>query len=368
MLHKFSDEFCWMNFNTKNAETLSDNEKYQLVIDWASKARGQNPNVFDSVSEWLLDDNEWTEDKLIKNKQTLMQGILARFKEQNDQLRAFLKSIKNPDYVNAAVWKALDEFDDELSGHSHDNCLKEAVEQIFSDFSVIRERSVREKIAGGKTGSAGVNTVDFFGYINRLENLDAGVQWALFMPQMVERQQNGFKLESFEYKRMPPMRFIGKECIDHDPADMRWEKELFSVLDTLTDYKSGLDYDVLLMHHYGKGVDVENCHAFWGRFMTADTPVPEGFIYVDFIPQRDINSFVSGPPYFSQFAYSSFSGDMQAMHKREGYDCDAMYDITRNIMLGQGINIPYPDKYWTAEVFVNGFENYSTAYMFSAEL
>lgn len=70
----------------------------------------------------------------------------------------------------------------------------------------------------------------------------------------------------------------------------------------------------------------------------------------------------------STFAYATFSGDIEAMHKREGYDSDAMYDVTRNIILGQDINIPYPEKYWTAEVFLNGCANDSTAYMFSVEL
>lgn len=60
--------------------------------------------------------------------------------------------------------------------------------------------------------------------------------------------------------------------------------------------------------------------------------------------------------------------EMDAMHRREGYDSDAMYDVTRNIMLGQGVPIPYPGKYWTAEVFLDGCDQYSTAYMFSAEL
>lgn len=106
-------------------------------------------------------------------------------------------------------------------------------------------------------------------------------------------------------------------------------------------------------------------HGFWGRFMKADTPVPEGFLYFDFLP---FNDGKAGPPFISQFAYATFSGDMDAMHKCEGYDCDAMYDVTRNIMLGQGVPIPYPDKYWTAEVFLNGCDKYSTAYMFSAEL
>ena len=45
-----------------------------------------------------------------------------------------------------------------------------------------------------------------------------------------------------------------------------------------------------------------------------------------------------------------------------------MYDVTRNIMLGQGVCIPYPDKYWTAEVFLDGCGKPSRAYLFSAEL
>lgn len=102
--------------------------------------------------------------------------------------------------------------------------------------------------------------------------------------------------------------------------------------------------------------------------MKAETPVPEGFIYFDFTPQRTESYFVAGPPYISQFALAVFSGNMEAMHKKEGYDRDAMYDITRNIILGQDVNIPYPDKYWTAEVFLTGYDNYSTAYMFSVEL
>ena len=100
----------------------------------------------------------------------------------------------------------------------------------------------------------------------------------------------------------------------------------------------------------------------------ADTPVPEGFLYFDFVPHRDNIDFKAGPPFFSQFAYATFSGDMDAMHKCEGYNSDAMYDVTRNTMLGEGANIPYPDKYWTAEVFLDGCDKYSTAYMFSAEL
>jgi hypothetical protein len=149
---------------------------------------------------------------------------------------------------------------------------------------------------------------------------------------------------------------------------MAARKDLFKVLDGMGEYKSELEYDVFFVHHFGKNVDVDEGHGYWGRFMKAGAPVPEGFEHFDFVPQRDPKDFKEGPPYFSQFAYAMFSGDMEAMHKTEGYDSDAMYDVTRNIMLGQGVNIPYPDKYWVAEVFPDGCGEYSTAYMFSAEL
>lgn len=366
MSHTLVDEFYWNDIKGQNGKTLSDTEKYQMVIDWAGKARGQNPNVFDALTEWILDDCEWTEDKLNENEQILMQGVLVRFKEQNAQLRAYLKNISNSSVVNNAVWKALDKFDDELSGHPHDNRLKEVVGQMFHDFSVMKHHNVRERIAGGVTGSFGTDSVELFGYINYLKDCDAGVQWSLFMPQVVERQQDGFKIESFEYKKLPAMRFIGKEV--NDSGDEEFRKQIFDTLDTFCDYNSEWQLDVCFIHHFGLGVDVEEGHCFWGRFIKADTPAPDGFVYFDFIPNKDINNSVSGPPYLSQFAYATFSGNINAMHKVEGYDANAMYDVTRNIILGQGINIPYPNKYWTAEVFLNGYENGSTAYMFSVEL
>ena len=91
----------------------------------------------------------------------------------------------------------------------------------------------------------------------------------------------------------------------------------------------------------------------------------EGFLYFDFVPDNDDKA---GPPYFSQFAFATFSGDNDAMHKREGYDDNAMYDVTRNIILGQGVGIPYPEKYWTAEVFLDGYDKPGTAFLFSVIL
>ena len=371
MSFKIIDEFHlvdWNEIDGGKSEKLSDEEKYKRLVNWSVEARGRNPSVFDTLTEWILDDSEWSDDKLIENEQILIQGVLARFKAQNAELRKYLKELEPSGIVNEAIFKALDKFDDELSGNPSDKRLRETVAKVFADFSVMCERNIREKIAGQKTGAAGVNGVEIFGYINYLKDRDASVQWALFMPDAVKKQQNGFKVDSFEYKKMPAMRFIGKECIEHDEADMSWELDIMRTLDDMTEFKSKLDFDVLFMHHYGRAVDVERWHGFWGRFMKADAPVPDGFLYFDFVANRDINNFIEGPPFFSQFAFATFSGDAEAMHKTEGYDSYAMYDVTRNIILGQNVNIPYPDKYWTAEVFPDGCDKYSTAYMFSAEL
>lgn len=180
------------------------------------------------------------------------------------------------------------------------------------------------------------------------------------MPDKVKRQQNGFKAVTCEYKKMPGLRFIGKEGDSLTAREM--QRELFRVLDALSGYQSGFDYDVLLTHHEGLSIDVSPAHHFWGRFMRADTPVPEGFFLL-----ISCHITMGGQAcHIYQFVYAEFSGDYEAMHKQEGYDINAMYDVTRNIMLSQGLTIPYPHKYWTAEVFLRGYDKESTAYMFSA--
>ncbi|MDF2597160.1 MAG: hypothetical protein K0R69_3501 [Clostridia bacterium] len=362
MSRNLIDEFYWCDMQGENGEKLTDMEKYKSIVTWAAKARGQNPGVFDALTEWILDDSQWSDEKLPENEQILIQGVFARFKEQNAQLRTYLSVLEPSGVVNQAVFKALDRFDDELSGQATDKRLKDVVANVFTDFSVMRERGIREQIAGNKTGPTGTDSVDLFGYINCLKDCDAGVQWALFMPDMVARQQKDFTVESFEYKNMSAMRFIGWEGEDMNSLEAR--KKIFRVLDDMGEYKTDFAYDVLFMHHNGLGVDVGPWHGVWGRFMKAETPVPEGFLSIDFVPH---NNGKAGPAYISQFAYATFTGDREAMHAREGYDSDAMYDVTRNIMLGQGVQIPYPDKYWTAEVFPDGCDKYSTAYMFSAE-
>lgn len=179
---------------------------------------------------------------------------------------------------------------------------------------------------------------------------------------MVQEQQQGFQVDSFEYRTLPPFRFIGRSMEEGESEKQR--TDLFRKLDELSDYQSDFPYDLFFMHHHGLGVDIGPWQAYWGRFMRADTPVPQGFLHFDFIPTHNIEA---GPPYISQFAFACFKGDTDRMHQTEGFDSDAMYDVTRNIILGQGVGIPYPTKYWTAEVYFDGHTNPATAYLCSAE-
>lgn len=354
------DDFCWNDLWESGG---TDAERYQAITRWAMRARGQNPDAFDRLTDWILDDGAWTAERMEDNERMLMRDVIARFRAQNAGLRDALEQLRPSGVVNEAVFGALDRFDGLLSGQCEEARLAGDVRRMFDDFSSMQERSVRENIAGGRTGSAGTDTVSLFGYINELKNGDAAVQWALFMPEVVEKQQQGFRVERFEYKTMPAMRFIGFEGPEYDDPQRRVEK--MKALDALSESRCGLDADVLFMHHYGCGVDVGPWHGMWGRFMKAQTPVPEGFAAIDLVPEF---SGHPGPPYMSQFACAVFSGDAEALHRREGYDSDAMYDVTRNIILGQDVMIPYPEKYWTAEVFPDGCGQPGSVYLFSVDL
>jgi len=157
----------------------------------------------------------------------------------------------------------------------------------------------------------------------------------------------GAMIEHWEYRTLPALRFVGVEWFygKDDWAETR--EKVAAVLDDMPEYASGFDYDLTLTHHFGKRVEEERNHDFIGRFMRADTPVPEGFSSWNFVPDA------SGTPYLtfcSQFAFSVFKGGHDALHNGEGFDVNALYDITRNRILEEKAAIPYPEIYWTAEV------------------
>ena len=358
-MHELLNAFCFFDPAALSG-AAADADRYASIVGWAGRARGTNPNAFDAMTDLLLDDAAWTPEALPASA-AAFSDLLGLFRGQTARLRECLRALEPSGLVNAAVFPALDRLESALNGDLPDLALKDAVARACADPAALRDRRVRELLAGGRTGPAGTASVDYFGYLNLLKDCDAGVQWTLFMPDVVRRQQDGFRVSHFSYKKMPAMRFVGFEGdVDDETRAARMQ-----TLAAMTEYRSGFDHDVFFMHHYGCGVDVGPWHGFLGRFLKAGAPVPEGFVGFDFIPER---SGGAGLPYLSQFAYAEFEGDDEALHRCEGFDSDAMYDVTRNIMLGQGVCIPYPDKYWTAEVFLDGCGKPSRAYLFSAAL
>ena len=106
MKNNLINEFCWREENPGDS-VLKDEDKYKAAVDWAFQARCQNPAAFDKLTEWLLDDEEWTDEKLEENEQILMQGILGRFRAQNDSLRQYLKELEPSGLVNTATFGRL---------------------------------------------------------------------------------------------------------------------------------------------------------------------------------------------------------------------------------------------------------------------
>ena len=361
MSNRVLEAFCWSELEWLTDGELPDKEKYELTCRWAGEARGKNPLAFDGVVGWLIDDAQWTEDRLEENYWMLTEGLIGRFKKQTLKLQQGLLGLEDSVPVNEAVFPMIQRFLDELSGASKD--FQSDVDRLMEGPKALLDRELRLRLAGDKTGPEGVNTVQRIGYINCLNECDASVQWPLFMPHVIESQQKGFKLENFEYRRLPAMRFIGFEGKEYEDIQLREKK--MAQLDELKEYACDIKEDVLFMHHYGAGVDIGPWHGAWGRFMKPGSPVPEGFVAIDLLTD---NTKHPGPPYVSQCAWAVFSGDREAMNAREGFDSDGMYDVTRNLMLSQGVCIPYPDKYWTAELFPEGCGQPGNVYLFAALL
>ena len=357
MAHIFTDEIIFVDWNEidgQKSEKSSADDMYKKIVDWSRRARGKNPGVFDALSKWILEDAEWTDDKLAENEQILIQGVFARFKEQNIRLRAYLKELEPTGVVNTAVFKALDRFDDELSGKPHDEQLRETVVEMFANFSVMRERSIRERIAGYFKDSMHVYH-DKMGYINYLKDCDAGVQWALFMPEVVKKHGHKINRESFEYIEIGKVRFIGKEFAKNPEIHVaRPNESLPELFPLLPNYGTEITALCFLGHHYGGEVNEKEC-CMMGYFFKADTPVPEGYDYYDVPTEQAAYAVYYG---------SEFDGDYYGK----------AYEFTRDQILGDNVCIPYPQAYWTAEVYLEGFcegnppEPHRFGYLFSVEL
>ena len=144
------------------------------------------------------------------------------------------------------------------------------------------------------------------------------------------------KFESFEYIELPAARFIGIDALRTGEGfcDL-WRRrgEWIPALGQSGGDACAFPYDCALKHHDFK--DVANpMHYIAGRFMKAGTPAPEGYDFLDFPPMRA--------------AYAVIAGEFKDL----GAVIRAVYDATRDRILREGVSIPYPEAYWTAEVYL----------------
>ena len=155
--------------------------------------------------------------------------------------------------------------------------------------------------------------------------------------------------EKFEYINIGSVRFIGFDLdtipgISYDDTI----NKIAPLLDPLTaEYGTFIPDYCYLEHHNGGPVNVHETHIN-GRFFKADTPVPDGCIYYD-VPTVNVG-------------YGMYVGD-----ENFGGDTFDAYVCTRDQILGDRIEIPYPEKYWTAVQFIDGEPKsgvYRFGYMF----
>ena len=154
--------------------------------------------------------------------------------------------------------------------------------------------------------------------------------------------ENGVKItcEKFEYRQLGKLRFIGIDAWrTGEEWDVLWARsgDFMPVLDSLMfEYAAEIIDNCSMMHHNGNEVDTEN-HYLAGRFFKEGTPVPNGFDYFDVPTERA--------------AYAIYN-----TNKYDG-DIGLAYYCTRDQILSEGINIPYPQSYWHAAVYTDGRPN-----------
>ena len=132
--------------------------------------------------------------------------------------------------------------------------------------------------------------------------------------------------EKFEYRHVGRLRFTGLD-LDVHPG-ISYEDTIAKIvplLEPLASYSADITDYCFLEHHNGGEVNVNETH-ITGRFFQADTPVPEGLIYYD-VPTINIG-------------YGIYSGD-----ENFGGDPFDAYVFTRDQILGDGVEIPYPQAY-----------------------
>jgi hypothetical protein len=337
----------------KTGERLTGEAAYKCVTDWAlwfRTARSRpvtangityplNEAAYTEMCRWLTDDGQWKD--LTSHEAFLKQSGLLLVGFYRNNLYSYLKRLDEqfPGVVNPPALAALERMSRQFPGsHASDLWLNECVDPAITDFAMLRDRAVREKVDR---------------YVTDVSGTDNRIQWAMFMPEVVKKHGHKINRDSFEYIKIGQKRFIGKEFAKNPEIHLsRPAEALPELIAMLPDCGTEITALCHLEHHHGGEVNADQCNMM-GYFCKADTPVPNGYDHYD-VPTEHAA--------FATYYSPNFDGNY----------FDAAYEFTRDQILADDVNIPYPRAYWTAEVYTEGFFSGSGAhrfgYLFSAVL
>jgi len=164
-------------------------------------------------------------------------------------------------------------------------------------------------------------------------------EWWVPIKRTEELNKKQVNIESFEYIHLGKVRFIGvdgyKKSEDYFQVKERYAESMTELAALLAENVVLFDDPALMTHHNGKVWDSGETHQILGYFVKADTPVPEGYDCYDLLTEW------AG---YMVFGNENFDGD---------YFTPA-YEWTRDRILSDGVGIPYPEAYWTCEIFIDG--------------
>lgn len=157
----------------KVSDRLKGAEAYKYIIETAEMMRGIDSvsamgdmistgmAAFDSMTEWLMKDENWI--NMNSHEQFLKQCGLLLLNHYRSYLHGYLGRMNTecPNVVNTEIFKAIEKMGENMKGaNCSDLYLNENVDSEITDFSMMKDRSVREKVAD---------------YVQRLKKYDADV-------------------------------------------------------------------------------------------------------------------------------------------------------------------------------------------------
>lgn len=123
-----------------------------------------NAAAFDDMARWLLNDNWWREGFDTGNREMYLKPVgLLLLNHYRSYLHGYLSRLSEqyPGLVDPAICSAIEQLGEYFPGaHQSRLNLNQCVDPALSDFSMMRDRSMREKVAA---------------YVKRLKKLDSAI-------------------------------------------------------------------------------------------------------------------------------------------------------------------------------------------------